>query len=165
MESEKLRFYSVDVGYGDYLRQFDPKVPHIEYPKHNKFFVGVVFEIGNQKYFAPVSSYRQKDKGVFNIYDGGQIISSIRFNFMFPVIDGVYSLLDIKNDFSGSYKNLLQKEYFYCNQHREEIRQIAASTYSKRIKAKTNPKQKSFYDTIMINFKLLEIQAKKYKKQ
>ncbi len=164
MESEKLKFYSVDVEYAGYLRQFDSKVPYIEYPEHNKFFVGVVFEIKNQKYFAPVSSYRKKDRGVFNIYDGGNIISSIRFNFMFPVVDGVYSLIDIKNDFSGSYRDLVQKEYFYCNQHREEIRQIATKTYSKRLKAETNPKQKTFYDTIMVNFKLLEKLAKKYRK-
>ena len=164
MESEKLKFYSVEVEYGDYLRQFDPKVPYIEYPEHNKFFIGVVFEIKNQKYFAPVSSYRKKDKGVFNIYDGEEIISSIRFNFMFPVVDGVYSLIDIKNDFSGSYRDLVQKEYEFCNQHRKEIRQTAAKTYSKRLKAETSQKQKAFYDSIMVNFKLLEKKAKKYKK-
>lgn len=163
-ENERnLQFYTVDVKYADYLRNFDAKVPFIEYPKHNKFFVGVVIQIGEIKYFAPVSSYKKKSKSVFNIINNDKIISSVRFNFMFPVIDDTYHLIDINSEFSDKYRDFVQYEYQYCNSHRGEIRRLANTAYYKRCRAK-NSEEKKFLDQICINFKLLEKKCTFYKK-
>ena len=34
---EKLKFYNIDINYIKYLKQFDSKIPNIEYENHNKF--------------------------------------------------------------------------------------------------------------------------------
>lgn len=161
-KTNKLQFYTVDVKYADFLRKYDEKVPYIEYPKHNKFFVGVVIQIGDLKYFAPVSSFNKKAKNTFNIADGDKIISSVRFNFMFPVIDGTYHLIDIDTEFSGKYWDLVQYEYQFCNNNRGEIKRLAKTTYYKRCRTK-RPEEKKFLNKVVIDFKLLEKKCRNYK--
>ncbi len=35
-----LAFYYVDKDYADYLREFEPKVPVLDYERYDKFFCG-----------------------------------------------------------------------------------------------------------------------------
>ena len=57
---ESIKLVVVDSNYCDYLRQFDNKVPYNFDKKNNRPFVGVLFEIDNCKYFAPLSSPKLK---------------------------------------------------------------------------------------------------------
>ena len=163
---EKLAFYKVDVAYADYLRKFDAKVPFIELPhyKRNKFFVGVVFKIDNLDYFAPVTSYTGSDKGSFSILnEKGEVVSSVRPNYMFPVIDGVYEMLDINKEYSGVQKRFVLWELAFCNKYREEIFFLARKTYQTRTQPR-NEREALFFKDRIIDFKKLENAAKKYKK-
>ena len=38
---------------------FEPKVPTVQYEKHNEFVCGILFRIHDFDYFAPVSSFRK----------------------------------------------------------------------------------------------------------
>ena len=53
--SEKLDFYEVNVDYVKYLKQFDSRIPNVEYQNRNKFLCGTLFKINGLNYFAPVS--------------------------------------------------------------------------------------------------------------
>lgn len=43
--SEKLDFYEVNVDYVKYLKQFDSRIPNVEYQNRNKFLCGTLFKI------------------------------------------------------------------------------------------------------------------------
>ena len=58
--SEKLDFYEVNVDYVKYLKQFDSRIPNVEYQNRNKFLCGTLFKINGLNYFAPVSSFNIK---------------------------------------------------------------------------------------------------------
>ena len=165
-ESGFLGFYFVDKAYADFLRDHvygDVHVPFTKYDKRNKFFVGAVLVVNGMKYFAPVTSYTDKNDATFNIKNRhGEIISSVRPNYMFPVIDGVYEMLDIPNIKDVKYRYYVMDEYKYCSKHREEIVALAESMYSLRKQGKTATEYNKIY---LIDFKKLEKRAKQYKKQ
>ena len=162
---EKLDFYRVDKEYADFLREHDSKVPFIEtaHYRYNKFFVGVVLRINNIDYFAPVTSYKGIDKGSFPIIKDGKIISSVRPNFMFPVIEGVYEPININKEFSGSYHRFVMYEFDYCNRYREQIFALARKTYNLRTKPR-DKRERDFFQDKIIDFKKLEKVAKKFKR-
>lgn len=85
----KLNFYDIDSKYTDYLREYDDKIPHINYDSRDKFLCGIVLSINNTNYYVPVSSNKNKYLSSFMICDYGENknkipISSLRFSFMFP---------------------------------------------------------------------------------
>ena len=62
-----LNFYTVDQVYVDELQAIEPKVPNVQYEKHNKFVCGILFRIHGFDYFAPVSSFTKQQKTNFII--------------------------------------------------------------------------------------------------
>lgn len=60
---QKIHIYNIDDDYIKYLSQFDNKVcdSKIGKRKHMRKYIGVVLAIGDIKYFAPLSSPKQKD--------------------------------------------------------------------------------------------------------
>lgn len=51
---KKFKLVIIDSKYCDYLREFDDRVPYNFSKKENRPFVGILFEIENIKYFAPL---------------------------------------------------------------------------------------------------------------
>lgn len=68
--SEKLDFYEVNVDYVKYLKQFDSRIPNVEYQNRNKFLCGTLFKINGLNYFAPVSSFNIKQSSNYVIEVG-----------------------------------------------------------------------------------------------
>ena len=157
-----LGFYYIDKSYADYLR--DPKIgdkhiPVTEYENRSKFFVGAIITVNNLKYYAPVSSYVGQNDATFNICDThGEILSSVRLNYMFPVVDGVYTKIDI-NNLPYGYRRLVLKEYQYCNKHSKDIVALAELLYKTRNKGCNYTQDKMYIN----NFAKLEKAAMNYK--
>ena len=126
-----FKFYDADKGYIDFLKTIDNKIPNIEYGTHNKFVCGIVLSINGINYYAPVSHFNKPQKTNFPIRHKGNIIASIRFCFMFPVISGVLTEKDFgeiaKTD--KPYADLLSAEYSYCKMHLEDILKRANKVY------------------------------------
>ena len=83
---KKLVLVKLDSNYCDYLRNFDDKVPYNYGNKENRPFIGVLFEVGDCKYFAPLSSpkpkhLKLKTKIDFLKIDDGKL-GEINFNNM-----------------------------------------------------------------------------------
>jgi len=163
---DRLQFYYVNAKYVSFLRdKYDPRVPKTILPhyKHEKFFVGVVFKINNLDYFAPVSSYQDINPVTFNIRgQGNRVISSIRLNYMFPVVDGVYKSLPIET-FTTTYKLICYNELRYCNKHRAEILELAKNIYNKMSSNDfVDEAEKRLYMKMCCNFKKLERGARAF---
>jgi len=148
-----LRFYDVDPAYVNYLRQFDCRVPNILYKQHDKFVCGIILSIKGYNYFAPISSNKTKQQANILILDNtGNILSSIKFNFMFPAPGSVITYKDFKKirAVDSSYANLLEKEYRFCVSHEQDIRNKAMKIY----KIGCNPSH--VLNKFCCNFSLLE---------
>ena len=81
---ESLILVRLDSKYCDYLRQFDKKVPYNYDKKELRPFIGVLFEVNNCKYFAPLSSPKPKHKNMKNTLDFFKIkdgeLGAVNFN-------------------------------------------------------------------------------------
>lgn len=64
-----LKIVKVDSKYCDYLRKYDNKVSYNMKEKEQRPFVGILFEIDNIQYFAPLSIPRPKHLKMRNALD------------------------------------------------------------------------------------------------
>ncbi|MFV0479864.1 MAG: type III toxin-antitoxin system ToxN/AbiQ family toxin [Anaerorhabdus sp.] len=155
-----LKFYNVDLDYVKELKKYDSKVPNIEYLSNNKFLIGIVFEINNMKFYAPISSFNRKQVTNELIENNnGEAISSVRFSFMFPIPDGKAWIKDISNETDLKYRRLLQEEFNYCNNNFEKLKSTANMVYNKVVIEKNQ-----FFIKKCCDFKLLEAKAMEYNK-
>lgn len=144
---DKLNFYTVDPDYVHFLQKAEQeargfsRVPHIDYGKHRKqkFLCGVVLQINSMKYYVPVTSYKEKKPDNFLIQAAnGVVVSSLRFNYMFPVPDGLVSVRIIADEPDRAYRALLSQELRCCIKNQETILYLAQRTY-KRVLLGKNP--------------------------
>ncbi len=160
-------FYYVNKEYADYLRDpeiGDKHVPVTDYGDSEKFFVGAVLSVEGMKYFAPVTSNVNVNKGTFSIFDRhGNHISSVRLNFMFPVDDEVLTRLNIDNIQNRGYRDLVSNEILYCTDHKRESCSIAKEMYDLRKGGKYFIRDNNNNKIYINNFAKLEKAAAKYK--
>ena len=73
------------------------------------FITGIVFQINDLKYFAPLSSFKEKHKKMSDSIDFIKIknYAVINLNNMFPVPEGKYTYVDISKERNLKYKSLL----------------------------------------------------------
>lgn len=148
--SEKLDFYEVNVDYVKYLKQFDSRIPNVEYQNRNKFLCGTLFKINGLNYFAPVSSFNIKQSSNYVIEVGNVPVGSVRYSFMFPVPDAEIKQKVINNESDYQYRFLLRQELKYCNKNREVIQSKAKAIYHKALDKNTT------YHQFCCDFQLLE---------
>lgn len=134
----RLSFYTVDPEYCDYLRAYDPKVPHTMEKKSSRPFVGIIFSINNCNYYAPLTSPKEKHIRMKNQVDfmkiNGGKWGAINYNNMIPVNDFSVKKIDMEiheNDLPDVivYKSLLINQLSWCNAHRTEILKQAEKLY------------------------------------
>jgi protein AbiQ len=136
----KLNFYTVDSKYVNYLKAAEneqrgfSRVPNVEYSKQRKpkFLLGIVLYINDVDYYVPVTSFKQQKPDNFLIKaDNGQVTSSLRFNYMFPIPKGLAVVRIIKDEPDRKYRALLAQELKYCIENQEKITHLAERTYKR----------------------------------
>ncbi|OON87289.1 type III toxin-antitoxin system ToxN/AbiQ family toxin [Pyramidobacter sp. YE332] len=144
---EKLNFYYVDFAYTNYLKNAEiekrgvSRVPNMDYgvSRKRKFLCGVVLQVREMNYYVPVTSFKQQKPDNFLIQaDNGQIVASLRFNYMFPVPKSALSLRSIDDEPDRAYRALLAQELRFCIKNQERIQYLAERTY-KRVLLGKNP--------------------------
>lgn len=144
---ENLNFYTVDLDYVAFLKKSEEeqrgfsRVPNMDYGKNRKpkFLCGIVLRINDQDYYVPVTSYKEQKPDNFLIEaSNGQVVSSLRFNYMFPVPKELISERRIDIEPDRAYRALLAQELQYCIKNQDEIRRLAERTY-KRVLLGKNP--------------------------
>lgn len=156
----------LDTQYCDYLRQFDKKVPYNYKEKELRPFVGVLFEINDCMYFAPLSSPKPKHlklraKLDFLKLDNGRL-GAVNFNNMLPVTEKNIVKIELNKECltksEEKYTKLLKEQIYWLNRHSEKLYGRSQKLYDKYIKGTLDSKTVSR----CCNFPLLEEKCKKY---
>ncbi len=137
---------NVDEKYCDYLRKYDGLVPLNHFVKEKRPFIGILFQIHNVEYFAPLSSPKAKHLKMKNMLDFVKIdhgrLGVINFNNMIPVTSKNYAVVDLDdtNPMQLKYMTLLKKQLHWLNENKSKIIYKADSLYALYI-AKLLPKR------------------------
>jgi protein AbiQ len=174
-----MKFYEVNNDYINYLRKYEDKIRKNTDPSYKKTrkYIGILINIDDLKYIAPLSSPSSSDyidiNGVMTLRSSndsktfmyrtlpnGQVhyMGKILIHNMIPVIDGQYNLYDLDNEQDSHYKDLLQNQYKFILDNKDVIVNRA-----KRLRVfKLNSPVKNDYWKAINNFKLLEDVCNQY---
>ncbi len=158
-----LRIYEIQNDYINYLSEFAPHLFHNKKSsqENERKYIGIVLEINSYKYFAPLSSFKEKHKKMNETLDFIKIknFAVINLNNMFPVPKTQIINFDIKKVKNKKYKALLQREYRYITIIENKILESAKLLYNYKLehKNKTNLAKRCN------NFLLLEKKSDEYK--
>lgn len=127
-----IRIYRVKSKYIKYLSMYQEHIFAQDAEKDNRKYIGVVFEIKGMKYFAPLSSFKDKHKKMKESIDFIKIkdYAVINLNNMIPVPDSQIVDIDINKEKEPSYRYLLQAESREINKQRNRIKKNAEIVYS-----------------------------------
>ena len=132
-----FKLVKVDYKYCDYLRKYDNRVAYNKDKKELRPFVGVLFEINDVEYFAPLTSpkpkhLRMKNTIDFLRIDGGKL-GAINFNNMIPVTVDNYSLVDLNKKVNSvserKYQKLLREKLDWLNENYTQIKNKSFKLY------------------------------------
>lgn len=123
-------------------------------------FIGVLFQIDNFEYFAPLSSPKSKHKNMKNTIDFFKIkdgeLGAINFNNMIPVQPSNYSLVDLDKKTltitEFKYQNLLKEQLNWLNKNFNQLKNKSFRLY----KLYNDGKLPESIKSRCCNFKLLE---------
>ena len=104
----KIIIVKVDSKYCDFLRKYENKVPYNAGEKELRPLVGILFNIGNCEYFAPLSSPKPKHSRLTNTLDlikmdNGKL-GVINFNNMIPVNKSNYNIIGLNEKTNAKRK-------------------------------------------------------------
>ena len=125
--NNNLILVRIDMDYCNYLRLYDRKVSYNYDKKELRPFVGVLFEINDCMYFAPLSSPKAKHLKIksnldFLKLDKGKL-GAINFNNMIPVTEKNIVKLDLDkkciNKSEEKYVKLLKEQIYWLNRNEE----------------------------------------------
>lgn len=133
-----IELYEVNPKYIDYLV---PHAPHLFQNKqpgqHNeRKYIGIVLNVNNIKYFAPLSSFKPKHERMKDRLDFIKVgnYAVININNMFPVPDHEYTYVDIPSVKNPQYRKLLTTEYRIIRKSQDKIKNNAAEVYKQKLK-------------------------------
>ncbi|MCQ2978869.1 MAG: type III toxin-antitoxin system ToxN/AbiQ family toxin [Clostridia bacterium] len=172
-----IKFYHVDENYIRYLKQYDERVPFAFGSKKSRPFIGVLLEVNQINYFAPLTSLKNKNiiPDMFNvdfvlmknnrsIKIAGKYLGGINLNNMIPIYD--FTLLKeikfkkIKNE---AYRDAINNEFIWCRKNQDMIIKKAKNVYYKYINCLNQKKTSDPLFLRCCDFKLLEEAALLYK--
>lgn len=137
--NKSFKIVKVDYKYCDYLRRFDNKVVYNAGSKELRPFIGILFNVDECEYFAPLSSPKEKHLSMktqidFIKIDGGKL-GVVNINNMIPVNPNNYELFDLnKIPSTKSEENrqlLLKSQLFFLNRDIDSVINKAVSLYNK----------------------------------
>ena len=110
-----LNIYKIDVEYNKYLQVYDKNVTKNYDEKEGRPYVGLLIQINDIFYFAPLTSPKEKFKHMKNSVDFIKIkngeYGAINFNNMIPAKEEYANPIIIKDEKDTKYKNLLNNQY------------------------------------------------------
>ncbi|MDO4341378.1 MAG: type III toxin-antitoxin system ToxN/AbiQ family toxin [bacterium] len=137
----KIIIVKVDSKYCDFLRKYESKVPYNAGEKELRPFVGILFNIGNCEYFAPLSSPKPKHSRLVNTLDLIKIdngkLGVINFNNMIPVNKSNYNIIDLNEKTNDKNKGarilLLKNQLRWLNNNKVDIYEKSSNLYKKYV--------------------------------
>lgn len=162
----KLTFINIDQSYLKKLHDACSEVYYKPSGYENKPYIGILINNDDRKYVIPLSSAKEKhktwknvNKECYLVYETAKkssmgqgdiwvateadnvkhILSVMDIKKMIPIVDGVYSRVNINPDDRDTddvkkYKDLLNKEYSFCLKVINEVIGKANKLYDKQMK-------------------------------
>ena len=168
-----MQLVFIDEAYTDFLRATDFRVSFNRDKDYKRPYVGVVFQLKDHIYFAPLTSSnkgkklkdapKKENPTFFPLADCE--LGGINVNNMIPVVEGVYhkidfTITDADTKYDRACKMLLINQKRFIDKHEKDIRNKALILYN----LKTQKKLYENYDKITCDFLKLEKVAGKFKK-
>ena len=153
-----IRIYEIKDEYIKYLSNYQAHI--FAQQNRNRKYIGIVLEIQGMRYFAPLSSYKEKHKRMTERIDFIKIkdYAVINLNNMIPVPNSQIVDIDINKEKDPGYRFLLQAESREINRQKTKIRKNAELVYNYK---KRNCNRTTFAKRIN-DFELLEKLSKEY---
>ena len=150
--------YEIKDEYIKYLSNYQDHI--FAQQDRNRKYIGIVLEIQGMRYFAPLSSYKEKHKRMTERIDFIKIkdYAVINLNNMIPVPNSQVVDIDINKEKDPSYRFLLQAESREINRQKAKIRKNAEVVYNYK---KSNSNRTALAKRIN-DFELLEKLSKEY---
>ena len=163
---EKMKFININQEYIKALHEVCPEVFYKEKDYEGKPYIGILVNKENRKYVIPLSSAKEKHKTWKNIHNDcflvyeseklenlgmdaiwvkskevdlvKHIFSVLDVKKMIPIKEGLYSVVDMKENTNDSvqvkkYKDLLNKEYSFCLKIINDVVTKANKLYDKQM--------------------------------
>lgn len=178
-------FYNIDVDYLKYLNSVDPEVQFdADKAYDHKPFLGILVVIGAYHYFLPLTSGKPKHRKWKNVgtahyliyeqvgkeelsqrdvsksisdTEALKILAALDIKKMIPVPEGLYSRVDFAALADSKYRDLLEKEYRFCQRIQDGILSKASQIYRAQ-------KESGTVHPMYCNFTLLENASREYRK-
>ena len=173
----RMKIYDIDKNYIAELQKNDPIIlnPTGAHYKHERKYLGVIFQINGCDYFIPLSSpdkvddyingkIRKSSKVVIRMTridknNKESLLGTIRLNAMFPLYNkSVIINYDLNAETDLAYKDLIINELEFINENRDNILKKAKDLY----RLKTRQMKIPMLNYVCDFLKLEEV-AKKYK--
>ena len=130
-------FYEVKAEYVAYLSSYEPRLFHNrkEGQSNERKYIGVVLQVNDFDYFAPLSSFKPKHECMRNGLDFIKIrkYAVINLNNMFPVPVSERSYVDFNRVNDQKYKALLIAEYRAIKPIQDKILKNASALYKHKL--------------------------------
>lgn len=130
---DKMRLYYIKKGYYLQIKDLDFCIPIFQGEKEKRPFIGPVIEMGDIKYFAPLSSPKKKHRYIHSQMDCIFIqkgkLGIININNMIPVQDENLQEIRINMIEDKKYQKLLFLQWVWCMKHRNWINANAYQLY------------------------------------
>jgi hypothetical protein len=127
-------FYEADSSYVVRLSETDARIPRLDSSfadERDRFLYGVVVYINGYRYFAPITPCKTKQKSNVLIKNTkGDVVSSVRFSFMFPVPDSFVRIKDIAKETDEKHRRLLYEELDFCRKKQGAFSRLAKHIHS-----------------------------------
>ena len=157
-----FKLYYIDNEYVDYLRKFDKIVPYNK--ERTRPYIGIVYTYNNMKYFAPLSSPKEKhlnmnekQPDIYKIDDGK--LGIVNINNMLPTpIECLTEVIPTIKD--EKYKNLLQNQLTFINTPKNAIDLLKKVNYFQKRYRENNLPENIIKRTC--NFIILEQKCKEW---
>jgi len=160
-----LNFYTDDLDYVQYLQKAEQEkrghscVPNLVYSdkRKPKFLCGIVLQVNKIEYYVPLTSYKQQKPDNYLITaDNGQVVSSLRFNYMFPIPNGLVAIRTIADEVDRAYRALLAQELRCCVKNQDTIQRLAERTYKRVLLGKDKGLVINSCDFLLLEQKCIE---------
>ncbi len=158
--NDRIRIYEIKSTYIKYLTNYQGHIFSQDDTKRRRKYIGIILEINKLKYFAPLSSFKDKHNKMKERLDIIRIkdYAVINLNNMIPVPDSQIINIDINKEENSSYRYILQAEIREINRLKNRIRNSAKAVYAhKKHHGVSTPLAKRTN-----NFELLERLCKNY---
>mgnify|MGYP000479454976 CR=1 FL=1 len=152
----KLDLYHMNIEYNTYLQHYDTRVAMLKRHKEDRPFIGTVFYANDKKFFAPLTSPKEKHLYMKDTKDFVKIeegkLGGINLNNMIPVPEENIERIVIENIKDEKYANMLQKQIYWIKANQEMIMEKAHDLYYLIIDKQANERLQQR----CCNFKILE---------